>query len=101
MHRFKGGLTAAPEEERQDPLRLATAAILLEIAYADGQFTPAEDGDVVGYLKQAFQLSDEAAQELIAEASELRGRTIDHLSLTNFIRKNATLADRIEIVKTM
>ncbi len=99
MQRFKGGMQQT--ELHHDPLPLATAAVLLEIAYADGEFTPAEDGDVVGYLKGAFHLSDEAAQELIAEASELRNRTIDHFALTNFIRKNSTLGDRIEIVKTM
>jgi uncharacterized tellurite resistance protein B-like protein len=99
MQRFKGGMQQS--ESQHDPLRLATAAILLETAYADGTFAPAEDGDVVGYLKQAFQLKDEAAQELIAEAAELRNRTIDHFALTNFIRKNSTLAERIEIVKTM
>jgi uncharacterized tellurite resistance protein B-like protein len=99
MQRFKGGMQQP--EALQDPLRLATAAVLLETAYADGEFTPAEDGDVVGYLKRTFDLSDEAAQELIAEASELRNRTIDHFALTNFIRKNSSLSDRIEIVKTM
>ncbi len=99
MHRFKGGVQQA--EPERDPLRLATAAVLLEIAQADGTFTPAEDGDVVGYLKRAFDLSDDAAQELIAEAAELRNRTIDHFALTNFIRKNATLGERIDIVKTM
>ena len=46
-------------------------------------------------------MDDHAAQELIAEAAELRNKTIDHFALTNYIRKNATLADRIEIVKTM
>jgi len=101
MHRFKGGLTAAPEEEQQDPLRLATAAVLLEIAYADGQFTPAEDGDLVGYLKRAFSLDEESAQELIAAANELLGRTIDHFELTNFIRSHSSLAERIDMVKTM
>src|SRR5438094_6959006 len=100
MHRFKGGLTAAPEEERQDPLRLATATVLLEIAYADGEFSPAEDGDLVGYLKHAFELSEEDARDLLAQASELRNKTIDHFALTNFIRKNSTLSERIEIVKT-
>ena len=34
-------------------------------------------------------------------ADDLRARTIDHFALTNFIRKNASLTDRIEIVKTM
>ena len=99
MQRFRGGVQQGPLQH--DPLRLATAAVLLETAYADGIFTPAEDGDVVAYLKAAFQLDDEAAQELIAEAAELRNKTIDHFALTNFIRKNASLADRIEIVKTM
>jgi len=100
VERFKGGVQHETKVER-DPLRLATAAVLLETAYADGEFSPAEDGDVVGYLKRAFQLDDESAQELIAEAAELRNRTIDHFALTNFIRKNATLAQRIDIVKTM
>jgi len=99
MHRFKGGVQQA--EPHRDPLPLATAAVLLEIAYADGQFSPAEDGDVAGYLKGAFDLDDESAQELIGAADELRNRTIDHFALTNFIRQNSPLSDRIEIVKTM
>jgi uncharacterized tellurite resistance protein B-like protein len=99
MQRFKSG--AQQPEPQHDPLSLATAAVLLEIAYADGQFTPAEDGDVVGYLRRAFNLSDEDTAELIAEASELRNRTIDHFALTNYIRKNATLEQRVDIVKAM
>jgi len=99
VQRFKGH--EEEQQSRPDPLRVATAAILLEIAYADGTFTPAEDGDVVGYLKRAFTLDEEDARDLLAEAEELRARTIDHFALTNFVRKNSSLADRIEIVKTM
>jgi uncharacterized tellurite resistance protein B-like protein len=99
MQRFKGGIQQPGQ--LQDPLRLATAAVLLEIAYADGEFTPAEDGDVVGFLKQSFELSEEDARDLLAQADELRNKTIDHFALTNYIRRNSTLAERIEIVKTM
>ncbi len=99
MQRFAG--TAPQSETQPDPLRLATAAVLLEIAYADGTFTPAEDGDVVGYLERAFSLPEDEARDLLTQAGELRARTIDHFSLTNFIRKNSTLAQRIDIVKTM
>ena len=99
MQRFKGG--AEPADKRQDPLRLATAAILLDIAYADGTFTPAEDGDLVGFLKRAFALADDEARELIAAADEIRAHTIDHFALTNYIRKNSPLERRIEIVRTM
>lgn len=102
MQRFKGGVTANTDPaRRQDPLRLATAAVLLEIAYADGAFNPADDGDVAGYLKRAFRLADDEARELINAASEIRGHTIDHFALTNFIRRNSSLEDRVDIVKTM
>ncbi len=99
MQRFKGGNQQA--EPQHDPLRLATAAVLLEIAYADGEFSPAEDGDVVGYLQGAFELSEGDARQLLEQADDLRNHTIDHFALTNFIRKNSTLAERTEIVKTM
>jgi len=99
MQRFKGGVE--PAEKREDPLRLATAAILLDIAYADGTFTPAEDGDIVGFLKPTFALADDEARELIAAAAEIRARTIDHFALTNYIRKNSSLERRVEIVRTM
>ena len=100
MKRFSGGLSAPPQQQ-QDPLQLATAAVLLDIAYADGEFTPAEDGDVTGFLQRAFALTVEGAQELVTAASELRNKTIDHFALTNYIRKSASLAERIDIVKTM
>ena len=100
MERFRNGLQCEPEE-RQDPLQLATAAVLLDIAHADGEFTPAEDGDVVGFLERAFKLTADASRELLKAADELRSKTIDHFALASFIRKNASLEERIEIVRTM
>jgi len=99
MQRFKA--QSGQAQPRPDPLRLATAAVLLEIAYADGEFTPAEDGDVVGYLRRAFSLSEEEARDLLGAANEVRERTIDYFGITNFIRKNSSLEERIEIVRTM
>jgi uncharacterized tellurite resistance protein B-like protein len=100
--RLKESLGAPPQQKpRQDPLRLATAAILLEIGYADGTFSPAEGEDINTYLERAFHLSADEARELIDAAAEIRNRTIDHFALTNFIRKNASLDERIDIVKTM
>ena len=102
VNRLKDGFAAEVEPKpKQDPLRLATAAVLLEIGYADGTFSPAEGEDLTAYLKRAFGLEPEEARELIDEATEIRNRTIDHFALTNYIRKNASLPDRIGIVKTM
>ena len=103
MDRLKEGFTAPPatQESEHDPFRLATAAVLLDIAYADGSFSPAEDGNATAFLKRTFELSEEDARELIEAADEIRANTIDHFAMTNFIRKNSTLAQRIDIVKTM
>jgi uncharacterized tellurite resistance protein B-like protein len=100
VQRFKGGLAVEPQVE-QDPLHLATAAVLLEIAKADGEFSPAEDGDIVGFLRDAFSITPEATQELVKAADEVRNKTIDHFALTNFIRRSTSLEDRIAMVKTM
>ena len=101
IQRFKDGGVAGEPKPQQDPLRLATAAVLLEIGYADGTLSPAEGEDLAAYLKRTFGLDGEMTQELIHAADEIRARTIDHFALTNFIRQHAPLQDRIEIVKTM
>ena len=96
-----GRTSEVQPQQRHDPLRLATAAVLLDIAYADGTFTPAEDGNVAAFLAQRFSLSPEDAQELMEAAEEIRRKTVDHFALTHYIRKNSPLDERIEIVKTM
>jgi len=102
LNRIKSGLVDEPEPQRRhEPLRLATAAVLLEIAHADGEFTPAEDEDIATFLARRFQLTSDDTRELMEAATELRARTIDYFALTNYIRKNASLDERIEIVKTM
>ncbi len=102
MQRFKSDVQrdAAPTRPH-DPLRLATAAVLLEIGYADGVLTADERGDLAAYLRRAFPLSEEEASDLVRAAQEIRNRTIDHFAMTNFIRKNATLEERVEMVRTM
>jgi len=96
-----GRTSEVQPQQQHDPLRLATAAILLDIAYADGAFTPAEDGNVAGYLTAKFALSEGDARELLAAADQIRRKTVDHFALTHYIRKNTPLAERIDIVKTM
>ena len=98
---LSGRTSEVQPRQQHDPLRLATAAVLLDIAYADGQFTPTEDGNVVGFLTQRFDLSADDARELLEAADEIRKKTVDHFALTHYIRKNAPLSERIEIVKTM
>ena len=101
LDRLTGRTSEVQPRQRHDPLLLATAAVLLEIAYADGTFTPAEDGNVADFLARRFSLDPDDAHDLMGAADEIRKKTVDHFALTHYIRKNTPLAERIEIVKTM
>lgn len=101
LDRLTGRASQPQPRYRHDPLRLATAAVLLDIAYADGTFSPAEDGNVAAFLSQRFQLTEDDTRELVEAADEIRKKSVDHFALTHYIRKNTPLQDRIEIVKTM
>src|SRR3954467_12881735 len=91
MQRFKGGVcTDDRPPQQQDPLRPASAAVLLDIGYADGTLRREEDEDLVTYLKRTFALDDTMAQELVKAAEEVRAQTIHHFPLTHFITAKAT-----------
>lgn len=91
----------ATEAKHEEKIRLATAAVLLDTAYADESFSLAEEKNVVEYLRKNFNLAEDSALQLVEAAAELRSHTIDHWNLTHMIRKSASLEDRIEMVKAM
>jgi uncharacterized tellurite resistance protein B-like protein len=103
LERFKDGFSSqgSAQQPHHDAARLATAAVLLEIAHADGQFQAAEDGDIVGYLTRAFALSGDEARDLMNAADDIRRNTIDYFALTNYLRRTAPFDQRLEIVRTM
>lgn len=88
-------------EKRHDTLRTATAAVLLEIAYADEALSLPEEKKLLDFLGKRFELPEERARELLETAEGLRRGSIDHWAVTNMIRQHTTLEERIEIVKTM
>lgn len=88
-------------EQKEHAIRLATIAALLEIAYADHSLSLSEERHLLDHARQAFGLTEEETRELIEAAEEMRAQTIDHWSVTNLLRRNCTLEERITIVKTM
>lgn len=86
---------------RQEALRTATAAVLLEISYADNAMSLPEERELLHFLEQRFDLPEDRARELLETAEGLRRGTIDHWALTNMIRHSTSVDERIELVKTM
>ncbi len=69
--------------ERGQALRVATAAILLEVSRADFETDESELEVIAVALRQAFDLGEDAVREIIAEARE---QDDEKLSLYPFLR---------------
>lgn len=104
IRKIQDGL-ATPEshdpEAHERHIRLATAALLLEIAHADESISADEEKRLMQHVRQNFQLDEESARELVDSADEFREESIDHYSLARPLREHTSLAERIQLVKTM
>lgn len=87
---------ASPGAAREkDPLAVAACALLLEIAWADGEFSAAERVHLEGVLARHFNLAAEDGSHLLAVADEARRNSIDHHRFTSVLRKNYDLGQKM------
>ena len=98
----ESGATAEKRPEGSKPddeLRIATCALLLEMAQMDGKFSDPEREYILSHLKNKFALSDKDLDELMdATRAELEG-SIDLWQFTNLINQNYSLEEKIKIVE--
>ena len=99
------GPLKAENSDRSDnyekQLQIATAAIFVEMAKADGDFSDEEREHIVVSLKNRFGLGEEYVHDLIELShAELK----DSVSLYEFsgvINKNFTFEDKFELLKNL
>ncbi len=71
-----------------DPIHLAACALLLEIAWADNEFSAPERAHLEGVLTRHFNLAPEEGTRLMAVADEARRNAIDHYRFTSVLKKS-------------
>ena len=89
------------EQEEFERIQIATCIILLEVAKSDDEFLSIEKTTLTAILKKKFQLSAEAAEELMGIASKKRDESIDLCEFTNLINKNYTKEQKKKIVEAV
>lgn len=93
------GAPESQEGEESHDIRVATCALLLEMANIDGEFSGAEQENILDTLKKTYQLSEEHAEALIeASNEELKGR-IDFWQFTHLINQNYSMEEKIRIIE--
>lgn len=105
IRRFVSGRIApAPDQpvERSAPsVQLAACALLLELAHADGEFTPDEQRHIEGALIRHFGLDEATAAELLELAEAERSRSIDHFQFTRLIADQYDLGQKMVLAELM
>ena len=80
-------------------VQVATCVVLMETAQADEQFSAVERDRIVAALRERFALSEEKAEELIAEARVRRGDHYDLWHFTHAINDGCTIAEKKRILE--
>lgn len=85
----------------RDEVQLASAALLLELAYADGEFTSQELEYLEAALGRHFNLDTATVAELIALAERERRTSIDHFQFARVLREQLDIGQRTVLAEVM
>ena len=84
-----------------DPVHVAACSLLLEIAYADGVFSPEERAHLEQVLERHFSLPAESGQRLIELAEKERRSSIDHFQFTRVLNERYDLGQKMVLAEVM
>lgn len=86
---------------RESDLRLASCALLLELAYADDEFSDTEREHLLAAVRRQWALDEEGADELIRLADQQRRSAVDLWQFTTLVKQNYTLGQKMVLAETM
>jgi uncharacterized tellurite resistance protein B-like protein len=94
---------AQPSEEqvRVAPVQLAACALLLELAHADNEFSPAERSHIELALQRQFGLDEPTVRELMELAQIERAQAVDHYQFARTISRHYDLGQKMVLAEIM
>ena len=90
--------SGADDAER---IQLAACALLLELAYADDEFSAAERAHLESVLNRHFNLDSGAAASLLALADQQRKQAVDLWQFTSLIAQRYDLGQKMVLAEVM
>lgn len=97
----KAAARGGDEATTPDALQLAACALLLDIAYVDGEYTASERAHIERSLEMHFALPPDAAQKIIALAEEEREKAVDHFAFTSTLLRGYDTAQKMVLAEVM
>jgi uncharacterized tellurite resistance protein B-like protein len=87
--------------ETSHDVRMATCALLLEMANIDGEFSDLEKKSIVRVLKNNYQLSAEHASALMKAAEDELEKSIDLWQFAKLINENYSTEKKMKVIETV
>ncbi len=94
---MEGSATKSTSKKYQ----VATAALLVEVAKADGDFSEDERKRIINLMKNDFDLDDECVNELLALSEQKVKDSISVYEFTSVINETFSQAEKIELLKNL
>ena len=91
---------SAPNTTEHD-IRVATCALLVEIARIDQTFSPDELEMLLSILEDQYGLSREHAEALLAEAEKEVKNSVDLWRFTRLVNENYSTEEKIKIIEML
>lgn len=85
----------------EDDMRLACAALMVEVATIDNQFSESESEALITVLKSQFQLSESEAKALVTFAETARHDATSLHEFTKEVNESCTQDEKFELIKGM
>ncbi len=101
VHNMSEPQTPDDGDPQPAELRLAACALLLELAYADDEFTEGERAHLEYAIRRQFGLDEAQAADLVELAEEQREKAVDLWSFTNLIAENYSLGQKMVLAEAM
>jgi len=88
-------------DQKDQRIEIATAALFLEMAYADFEIDPAEESQIVSALQNLFEMDRSDIVKLIREAGAERASKSDIWGFTSLIKDNFDRRERLDILEKL
>lgn len=102
---FRSSMTPGTDEPRdasgQQDIRLAACALLLELAWADDEFTADERAHLDSAVRRQFGLGEDEAEQLLRLAEEERRKAVDLWQFTNLVAEHYSLGQKLVLAEIM
>jgi uncharacterized tellurite resistance protein B-like protein len=90
-----------PKESKLKKLQIASAALFVEIAEADGKFSDDERNRIIDLMRTEFNLDEKCVKELLSLSEQKVKDSVSVYEFTSVINESFNNKEKLELIKNL